>query len=64
MRSAGGKKFSVKAGESKVIDVQISRNGRRRVLREKKAKCRISAVTRSGGRTTTARKTVTVRAPA
>ena len=53
----------MRAGESKVIDVKISRNGRRRVMREKKAKCRISAVTRSGGRTTTARKTVTVKAP-
>jgi hypothetical protein len=63
-RSAGGKKFSVRAGESKVIGVKISRNGRRRVLRGKKAKCRIRAVTRSGGRTTTARKTVTVKAPA
>ena len=62
--AAGGKNFSVRAGESKVIDVKISRNGRRRVLREKKARCRISAVTRSGGRTTTARKTVTVKAPA
>jgi hypothetical protein len=64
LRSADGTKFSVRAGESKVLDVKVSRNGRRRVLREKKAKCRISAVTRSGGRTTTARKTVTVKAPA
>ncbi len=62
--AAGGKNFSVRAGESKVIDVKISRNGRRRVLHEKKARFRISAVTRSGGRTTTARKTVTVKAPA
>jgi hypothetical protein len=64
VRAAGGRKFSVKAGESKVIKVNISRNGRRRILREKKAKCRISAVTRSSGQTTTARKTVTVKAPA
>jgi RTX calcium-binding nonapeptide repeat (4 copies) len=62
--SARGTWFSVRAGESKEIKVTISRNGRRRVLREKKAKCRISATTRSaGGSSTTARKTVIVRAP-
>jgi len=43
--------------------VTISRNGRRRVLREKRTKCRISAVTRSAGGTTTSRKTVVVKAP-
>jgi hypothetical protein len=56
-------KFSLRAGVSKPIEVEISRNGRRRVMREKKARYRISAVTRSGGRTTTARKTMTLKAP-
>ena len=37
-----GTKFSLRAGESKVIDVKISRNGRRRVMREK-ARYRIAA---------------------
>jgi hypothetical protein len=58
-----GTKFSVPAGESKEIKVTISRNGRRRVLREKRTKCRISAVTRTAGGPTTARKTVVVKAP-
>ena len=62
-RSASRTKFSVRAGESKEIKVTISRNGRRRVLREKRTKCRISAVTRSAGGTTTSRKTVVVKAP-
>jgi hypothetical protein len=56
-------KFSVPAGESKEIKVTISRNGRRRVLREKRTKCQISAVTRTAGGPTTARKTVVVKAP-
>ena len=54
-------KFSFRAGVSKLIEVKISRNGRRRVMHEKKY--RISAVTRSGGRITTGRKTVTLKAP-
>jgi RTX calcium-binding nonapeptide repeat (4 copies) len=62
-RSARRTKFSVRAGESKEIKVTMSRNGRRRVLREKRAKCRISAVTRSAGGPTTDRKTVVVKAP-
>jgi hypothetical protein len=63
-KATRGTRFAVRAGKSKEIKVTISRNGRRRVLREKKAKCRISATTRSaGGTSTTARKTVIVRAP-
>jgi hypothetical protein len=60
---ARGTAFSVRAGESKIIKVTISRNGRRRVIREKRANCRVRAVTRSSGRTTSARKTVVVQAP-
>jgi hypothetical protein len=60
---ARGTAFSVRAGESKIIKVTISRNGRRRVIREKRANCRVRAVIRSSGRTTTARKTVVVKAP-
>jgi hypothetical protein len=64
VRGSAVTRFSLRAGESKVMDVKISRNGRRRVLRDKKANCRVRAVTRSaGGGTTSARKTVVVKAP-
>jgi hypothetical protein len=53
--------FSVKAGKSKVIKVRISRNGRRRVLQQRKLKCKVSAVDKSGK--VTASQTVTVKAP-
>jgi hypothetical protein len=61
--SRSGTRFSLRAGESEVFKVKISRNGRRRVLRKRKAKCKIRAVTRSAGRSATATKTVVVKAP-
>jgi Ca2+-binding RTX toxin-like protein len=58
------KKFKVKSGQTKVIKVTISRNGRRRVLLNKRLKCRASAVTTgASGRSATARKNITVKAP-
>jgi Ca2+-binding RTX toxin-like protein len=63
LRSGNGTRFALRAGESDVFKVKISRNGRRRVIRDKKANCRISAVTRSSGRSATATKTVVVKAP-
>jgi hypothetical protein len=53
--------FSVKPGKSKVIEVRVSRNGRRRVLQQRKLKCKVSTVDKSGK--VTASKTVTVKAP-
>jgi hypothetical protein len=54
------KKFSLKAGKSKVTKVKISRNGRRRVLKRKRAKCKVSVHTNSAG---TVSKKITVKAP-
>jgi hypothetical protein len=57
-------RYSVRPGHKKVIRVHMSRNGRWRVLRNRKLKCSASAVTRSkNGAKTKARKTVTVKAP-
>jgi hypothetical protein len=59
-----GKRFSLKAGETKTTKVKISRNGRRRVLKKKRAKCRVSVHARSaGGRQVTVRKKIVVKAP-
>jgi hypothetical protein len=61
---ARGKSFDLKAGESKVTKVKISRNGRRRILRKKRAKCRVSVRARSaGGQQVTVRKKIIVKAP-
>jgi RTX calcium-binding nonapeptide repeat (4 copies) len=58
------KRFKVKAGQTKVLDVKISRNGRRRVLLNKRLKCKASAVTRgASGRNENARKNITLKAP-
>lgn len=63
-RRALGKSFSLKAGESKVTKVKISRNGRRRVLGKKRANCRVSVHTRAaGGKRVTVRKRIIVKAP-
>jgi len=63
--SAAGKapRFSLKAGESKVTKVKISRNGRRRVLSKKRAKCKVSVHTTNGTKRTTVSKRITVKAP-
>ncbi|HEY7598949.1 MAG TPA: hypothetical protein VH741_03400, partial [Candidatus Limnocylindrales bacterium] len=61
--SAAGTRFELRAGESEVFKVKISRNGRRRVIRNRKANCRIRAVTESAGRKASATKTVVVKAP-
>jgi hypothetical protein len=59
-----GRRFSLKAGESEDAKVKISRNGRRRVLQKKRAKCRVSVHTPAAtGERVTARKTITVKAP-
>jgi hypothetical protein len=56
--------FSLKAGETKVTKVKISRNGRRRVLAKKRAKCKVSVhTTNAGTKRVTVSKNVTVKAP-
>jgi hypothetical protein len=60
----GRSKFSLGAGKTKVIKVKLSRNGRQRVLRQRKLRCRASAVTRvANGGSSTVGKTITLRAP-
>ena len=59
-----GKRFSLKAGESKVTKVKISRNGRQRVLKRKRAKCKVSVHTSAtGNKRLTVSKKITVKAP-
>jgi hypothetical protein len=62
-RRAPRKNFRLKAGESKTTKVKISRNGRRRVLKRKKAKCKVSVHTRNGNQRVTVSKKITVKAP-
>ena len=58
------KSFSLKAGQTKVTKVKISRNGRRRVLKKKRAKCKVSVHTSSAGNNrVTVSKKITVKAP-
>jgi hypothetical protein len=61
---AARRKFSMKAGQTKVTKVKISRNGRRRVLKRKRAKCKVVVRTRNAGRKSmTVSKKITVKAP-
>ena len=56
--------FSLKAGQTKVTKVKISRNGRRRVLAKKRAKCKVSVhTTNAGTKRVTVSKKITVKAP-
>ena len=59
-RRSAGRRFSLKAGQTKVTKVKISRNGRRRVLKRKRANCKVSVHTKSAG---TVSKKITVKAP-
>jgi hypothetical protein len=60
----GAERFSVPAGESRNVRVHLSRNGRRRVLRERNVRCSASAITRGpDGDTKTTRKSITLVAP-
>ena len=62
-QSAAGPRFRLKAGETEVTKVKISRNGRHRVLKKKRAKCKVSVRTSSAGTQLTVSKKVTVKAP-
>ena len=60
----GSHRYSVRPGHKKVIRVHMSRNGRWRVLRNRKLKCKASAVTRDkNGTRSKTRKNVTIKAP-
>jgi hypothetical protein len=63
-RLVGRGKFSIVAGKVKIVQVKLSRNGRRRVLLQRKLRCRASAVTRTanGVRSRVAKK-ITLKAP-
>jgi diguanylate cyclase (GGDEF)-like protein len=63
-QAIGKARFSVKSGGTAVLKVHISRNGRRRVLRRRKLRCRASlAVRRSDGSRATVVTTLTLIAP-
>ena len=56
--------FSLRAGEVGDVKVRLSRNGRRRVLRQKKLRCRASVVVEGAdGKKTTAQTNVTLVTP-
>ena len=63
-RVLGKARFSARRGRLAVVKVHISRNGRRRVLRRRKLRCRASvAIRRADGSLTTVRTTLTLTAP-
>ena len=63
-KAIGRGRYKVQGGDTKVINVKLSRNGRRRVLRKKRLECKASSVTRSStGRKVTVRKKITLEAP-
>ena len=63
-KTTDGKSFSLRAGEGKTTKVKISRNGRRRVLKKKRAACKVSVHTKStGNKRVTVSKKITVKAP-
>ena len=53
--------FSIATGTSQDVKVRLSRNGRRRVLRERRVRCKVSTVVAGAGAATVQR--VTLRAP-
>jgi hypothetical protein len=59
------KKFSIRPGKRKTVQVRMTRNGRFRVIRNNSLRCNASAVTRApDGTKTHANRTVTVKGPA
>ena len=60
----GRKKFKVAAGKKKTIRVRMSRRGRRRVLRKRRIRCRVSVVNKGqNGKTVTTKLHVSLNAP-
>ena len=63
-RVLGRKRYSVSAGRTVTVQVRISRNGRRRLLRRRRLRCRASTALRAGdGTVTTIRRMITIEAP-
>jgi diguanylate cyclase (GGDEF)-like protein len=60
----GRQSYSVRAGRTVTVQVRISRNGRRRLLRRRRLRCRASTALRADdGTITTIRRTITIEAP-
>lgn len=60
----GTASFSVRSGRVAKVKVRLSRNGRRRVMRKRRIRCRVSvAVRRRGGATTIVNGAITLSAP-
>jgi hypothetical protein len=59
----GSARFSARRGRLATVKVRLSRNGRRRMLRKRRIRCRASATLRHDGAVTTVRGTVTLAAP-
>ena len=60
----GKKKFKVAAGKKKTIRVHLSRRGRRRVLKKRRIRCRVSVVNKAkDGKTVTTKQTISLKAP-
>jgi diguanylate cyclase (GGDEF)-like protein len=60
----GRARFTARRGKLKTVKVQISRNGRRRVLRKRRLRCRASVVVRrANGTETTVQAVLTLTAP-
>lgn len=60
---AGRAKFSIASGKTAPVKVKLSRNGRRRVLRERKVRCSVNvALDIGGGKKAVTKKSITIRA--
>jgi len=58
------KTFKIDSGKSKVVQVKLSRNGRQRVLRGRRQRCRVSvSLPGPKGRTIVSTRTITLKAP-
>jgi hypothetical protein len=59
----GRGRFSVRRGRLTTVKVRLSRNGRRRVIRRRRVRCRASVAVRQAGSVRTVTGTVTLLAP-
>jgi hypothetical protein len=63
-RIVGRGRFSIRAGKAKRVRVRLSRHGRRKVLRRRRVRCKVSvAIPQVDGKMLTSVRTVTLRAP-
>ena len=60
----GKARYKVRAGKKKTVRVRMSRRGRRKVLRKRRVRCRVSVSNKGkDGKVVTTRQTVTLKAP-